>query len=292
MLRLAALVFLLRACATDGYTRDEQNVISTHYGANTAGFSYVGCFRDNGANRDLEVFKEDSVDMTPHKCNTLCKGYDYFAVQITQCYCDNSYGSVQEPTITEGQLANKKWYPGSTSTTVAPAGITSLENAMGQSAYETHSNTLGGVGIVQTETNKYVQEGCYHECGGASEKHDSVLPCGGLNRNSVYRRPSTMPSACVSTGANHGHPLLASRGLCDPPQGALHTPTMPPCKASNTGSCSVDSLSHEEPRYTKPWEKANQLNFQTGHQRDNIEAKVKTHLMPDMLADESYMVHS
>merc|ERR1712070_376862 len=122
---------------------------------NTAGFSYVGCFRDDGNNRDLPVFKEDSVDMTPSRCNSLCLGFDYFAVQITQCYCGNTYANVQEPTVTEQHNSIGKWYPGSTPSTTPPAGITSLENAMGQTTYETDTNTLGGIGIIDdTNLNK------------------------------------------------------------------------------------------------------------------------------------------
>jgi len=286
---MCVLLAMLALCA-DCLNRDEQNLIGTHYGMNTAGFAYVGCFRDNPAARDLPVFKQDSVDMTPQTCNLLCAGYDYFAVQITQCYCGNSYGSVQEPTVTEGHTNIGKWHPGTTSTTVPPTGITSIENAMGQTSYETNTNTLGGIGIVDG-LNKYVQEGCYHDCGGASKKEDSVLPCGGLNRNSVYRRPSTMASACVSYGVNNGHPLLKSRGLCDPPQGALHTPTMPPCVDSATASCTQVGLAHEDKSYaySKPWETHH--TFQTGHARDNPEAKVKDKLAEQMNADESYMVH-
>merc|ERR1711981_1247716 len=123
---------------------------------NTAGFSYVGCFRDKGSARDLPVFKQDSPTMTPSTCNGLCNGYDYFAVQIGQCYCGNTYGSVQEPTTHVVTTADKKWTPGSTVTTTRPAGISSLENAMGQSAYETNTNSLGGTGIVDTH-NKYIQ---------------------------------------------------------------------------------------------------------------------------------------
>merc|ERR1712072_757634 len=157
---------------------------------------------------------------------------------------------------------------------------------MGQSAYETNTNSLGGTGIVDTH-NKYIQEGCYHDCPGT----DSGLPCGGLNRNSVYRRPSTMPSSCVSSVSN-GHPLMASRGLCDPPQGALHTPTMPPCKDSATSSCTKVALGHEDKShaYSKPWDTHHV--FQSGHIRDNPPARVMTHLAAEVSHDESYMVHS
>jgi len=274
-------------------TRDEQNLIGTHYSMNTAGFSYVGCFRDNPASRDLPVHKQDSVDMTPSTCNTLCAGYDYFAVQITQCYCGNSYANVPEPTVIEGQTATGKWTPGvSAASTTPPTGITSLENAMGQTSYETDTNTLGGIGILQSDPglNKYIQEGCYHDCGGASAMTDAALPCGGLNRNSVYRRPSTMPAQCVSTGVNHGHPLLAARGICDPPQADLHNPTMPPCTSSDTTACLKIGLAHEDKSfaYSKPWETHHE--FQTGAARDNPPARVKTQLLPDMDADKSYMV--
>lgn len=274
-------------------TRDEVNLKLTHYSMNTAGIAYVGCFRDNGDNRDLPVFKEDTVDMTPTRCNDLCAGYDYFGVQITQCYCGNTYGSVQEPTVTEGQTANGKWTPGSASSTTPPVGVTSLENAMGQTAYETNTNTLGGIGIIDdANLNKYIQEGCYHDCGGATAMTDAGLPCGGLNRNSVYRRPSTMPSVCQSTGVNQGHPLMASRGICDPPQNALHTATMPPCVDSATASCMVEGLAHEDRSfsYSKPWETHH--DFQSGHARDNALAREKESLLPPMNSDESYMVHS
>jgi len=284
--------FLLGIAMVSGLTRsrNEASLIATHYNANTAGFAYVGCYRDNPQNRDLPVVKTDSVDMTPKTCNSLCAGYDYFAVQITQCFCGNSYGSVQEPVNIEGKTAIGKWTPGTgAASTTPPSGITSLENGMAQTAYETNTNTLGGVGIVDT-LNKYVQEGCYHDCGGASNKIDGGLLCGGLNRNSVYRRPSTMPSSCVSTGVNHGHPLLQQRGLCDPPQGALAPATMPPCVKSDVSTCEVIALAHEDKSYaySKPWETHH--TFQTGHARDNPPARIKDALMPDMLADESYMV--
>jgi len=255
---------------------------------NTAGFAYVGCYRDSGAARDLPVFKQDSPTMTPSNCNALCAGYDYFAVQISQCYCGNTYGSIQEPVKTEASTANGKWTPGSTVSTTPPTGISSLENAMGQASYETDSNTLGGVGIVDAH-NKYVQEGCYHDCPGT----DAGLPCGGLDRNSVYRRPSTLPSTstCVAS-VNNGHPLLATRGLCDPPQGALHTATMPPCIDSATSSCTHIALSHEDKSYaySKPWETHHV--YQHGHARDNPEAKIKTHLHYPMNKDEGHMVHA
>jgi len=304
---VAAVAVLAGVCR--GYTRSEQDLIGTHYSMNTAGFAYVGCFRDDPQNRDLRVFKEDTVDMNPNTCNALCKGYDYFSVQITQCYCDNRYGSVQEPTTTEGHLANGKWHPGTSSTTTSPTGITSIENGMAQVAYETNTNTLGGIGIIdETALNKYIQEGCYHDCGGASSMTDAGLSCGGLNRNSVYRRPSTAVSDCQSTGANNGHPLLASRGICDPPSADLHVATMPPCKDSTIANCEQIALAHEDKSfaYSKPWETHH--TFQTGHARDNALARVKTQsvgnhpegghplevgaFMNDMLADESYMVHA
>jgi len=327
LLHLASVAALL-VVGCRGYTRNEQNLISTHYSMNTAGFAYVGCFRDDGANRDLRVFKGDAVDMNPNSCNVLCKGYDYFAVQITQCYCDNRYGSVQEPTIPHSTLAmgapegSLKWAPGLTAakTTVPPTGITSIENGMAQTAYETDTNSLGGVGIIdETNLNKYIQEGCYHDCGGAADSTkctgtlctgtmDAGLSCGGLNRNSVYRRPSTAVSDCQSTGANKGHPLLAARGICDPPSADLHVATMPPCKDSTVTDCTQIALGHEDQSfaYSKPWETHH--TFQSGHARDNALARDKaqapaTHSegghaiewgpnLDDMLADESYMVHA
>merc|ERR1711934_97184 len=308
---LASTVFLAIATVASCFTRsrNEESLISTHYSMNTAGFSYVGCYRDNPSARDLPVAKQDSVDMTPRLCNSLCNGYDYFAVQITKCYCGNSYGSVQEPTVTEGKTGIGKWHPGTATSTTPPVGITSLENAMAQPQYETETNTLGGIGIVDAH-NKYVQEGCYHDCGGASDRIDAGLLCGGLNRNSVYRRPSTMPSSCQSTGANNGHPLLAQRGLCDPPQGALHVPTMPLCD-KNAADCMLEALGHEDKSfgYTKPWENhvatpgpipsahgvpgpSHHQTFQTGHTRDNPPARVKNYLIPPVSITDSYMVHS
>jgi len=275
-------------CFVDSLTRDEQNLIGTHYSMNTAGFAYVGCYRDSGASRDLPVFKIDKPTLTPSECNDLCAGYDYFAVQITQCYCGNTYGSVKEPVKTILTLANGKWTPGTATNVTQPAGITGLETAMAQTAYETETNTLGGIGIIdEPNLNKYVQEGCYHDC----PDTDAGLACGGLNRNSVYRRPSTMSSMCVAS-VNNGHPLMSARGLCDPDQGALHAATMPPCVDSTVSSCTQIALSHEDKSYaySKPWETHH--TYQHGHARDNPEAKVKDTLIYPMNPDEGHMVHS
>merc|ERR1711865_946306 len=155
--------------------------------------------------------------MTPASCSELCKGYDYFGVQITECYCGNTYGSVSEPvrnldytTASTGVLGGQWILPGTTgANTPAPAGISAIEKAHAQTAYETATNTLGGVGIVDVDVNRYIQEGCYHDCimteASMLTGTDAGMPCGGIHRNSVYRRPSTMSSGC-----NSFHPLLKS----------------------------------------------------------------------------------
>jgi len=304
-------------------TRDEQNLISTHYSMNTAGFAYVGCFRDNPAARDLPVAKGASVEVTPASCSDLCTGYDYFGVQITECFCGNTYGSVVEPvhsldytTASTGVLGGQWIHPsddGTPTLATAPAGISAIEKAHAQTAYETVTNTLGGVGMIdEVNVNKYIPEGCYHDCvkteAGALAGTDAGMPCGGIHRNSVYRRPSTMAANC-----NSFHPLLKSRGICDPPgggalssSGALYDPEasfraqghsaltahQPPCEKSDIAGCLITALGHEDAghAYSKPWETHHQ--FQPGRHHANAPAREKDGNPPPIDADKSYMVHS
>ena len=60
----------------------------------TAGFRYIGCFKDNWT-RDLSGFTTYSPSMTTEKCVSLCreKANSYAATQYgQQCFCGNSYG--------------------------------------------------------------------------------------------------------------------------------------------------------------------------------------------------------
>jgi len=127
------------------FTTDHTKSLEVNFGTNMGGFSYVGCYRDNPAARDLPVHKGTSQMMTPRKCNDLCSGYDYFGVQIHECFCGSSYGSVKA--------------------TATGPGITQLELGLAQVAYETatemlaQSNTVKGL-VQDTGANnkKYVQE--------------------------------------------------------------------------------------------------------------------------------------
>jgi len=146
--------FLLLVAAVvagaQAFTTDHMNSGSVQLNdrTNTVGFSHVGCFRDNPVARDLPVPMPASQTMTPRKCNDLCSGYDYFGVQIHQCFCGNSYGSVK---------AQEAASSGS--------GITQLERGEAQVAYETatemlaQSNTVQGLAQDTGANNKkYVQE--------------------------------------------------------------------------------------------------------------------------------------
>jgi len=140
--------------------------------------------------------------MTPKVCNDLCDGYDYFGVQMTECFCGNSYGSVSAYAVEN--TAN---------------GNTADEKGQAQYAYETAAPTTEGktgVGLVVGPEARYLKEGCYYDC----EQGDGSYPCGGHLRNSVYRRPSTMPADCVNTDSE----LLNQRGVCNPDAGALAAP--------------------------------------------------------------------
>ena len=54
-------------------------------------YKYVGCFRDNTTDRDLNVLKPANSD--PLKCQRACSSYKYFGLQSSgKCYCGNSYG--------------------------------------------------------------------------------------------------------------------------------------------------------------------------------------------------------
>merc|ERR1712070_25233 len=73
-------------------TTDSVMQRSSHQVTNSAGFTHVGCFKDDPSDRDLPVQKSDDPHMTPDQCNTQCAGYSYFAIQISRCWCGNSYG--------------------------------------------------------------------------------------------------------------------------------------------------------------------------------------------------------
>ena len=70
-----------------------------------SGFVYVGCYKDVDTDRDLAVLKSDLQDMTPNQCNTECNGYDYFAIQISRCWCGVSYG---KHGVAQSQYSGKK----------------------------------------------------------------------------------------------------------------------------------------------------------------------------------------
>ena len=54
-------------------------------------YKYVGCFRDNATDRDLNVLKSAKCD--PLKCQSVCSSFKYFGLQFSgECYCGNSYG--------------------------------------------------------------------------------------------------------------------------------------------------------------------------------------------------------
>jgi len=249
----------------NAFTRDGHQAMKDIYRTNTAGFAYVGCYRDDGASRDLPVFKQDSPTMTPHACNALCGEYDYFGVQMTQCYCGNSYGSVQAPS--------------------SGSGITNLEHGQAQVSYETSPATGQAAVHVQVHEvdslGKFTAEGCYHDCG------DGTLPCGGLNRNSVYRRPSSVAGGCT----NGKSTMLSSRGICDPDPAALAPAAMPPCADSATSSCDVKILGQQSPGYANPWDTQLHKTFSGGHIRANPPARMKTHLEPEVPTDDTYNIH-
>jgi len=121
---------------------------------------------------------------------------------MTECFCGNSYGSVSAYAVEN--TAN---------------GNTADEKGQAQYAYETAAPTTEGktgVGLVVGPEARYLKEGCYYDC----EQGDGSYPCGGHLRNSVYRRPSTMPADCVNTDSE----LLNQRGVCNPDAGALAAP--------------------------------------------------------------------
>lgn len=169
----------------------------THIVDNTAGFVYVGCYKDVDTDRDLVVLKSDLQDMTPNQCNTECNGYDYFAIQISRCWCGSSYGK-------HG---------------VAQAQYSGLKNA----------------------DNLDYEPGCYHDCPG----HSAGYQCGGVLRNSVYRRPSTMEADCQTGEHSERTMYLKAQGVCKPEQGQLTPATMPP------GQLRVDT-GHSETGYSHP----------------------------------------
>jgi hypothetical protein len=68
--------------------------------AESAGFRYLGCFKDQGdptgtAGRDLSGFVVNDPQMTTDKCVSLCrdKGFKFAGTQYSSwCFCGNAYG--------------------------------------------------------------------------------------------------------------------------------------------------------------------------------------------------------
>jgi hypothetical protein len=69
-------------------------------GIESAGFRYLGCFKDQGdptgtKGRDLSGFVVNEPRMTTDKCTSLCreKGFLYAGTQYSSwCFCGNEYG--------------------------------------------------------------------------------------------------------------------------------------------------------------------------------------------------------
>lgn len=182
-----------------------------------SGFVYVGCYKDVDTDRDLAVLKSDVQHMTPNQCNTECNGYDYFAIQISRCWCGVSYG----------------------------------KHGVAQSQYSGRKNA----------DNLDYEPGCYHDCPG----HSAGYQCGGVLRNSVYRRPSTMEADCQTAGHSERTAFLVAQGVCKPEQGQLATAVMPP------GQLRVDT-GHSETGYSHPGKKEHKRTINSGPHPQQFQA--------------------
>ena len=50
-------------------------------------YTYIGCYKDEGGDRDLESPKYSSDSMTLQMCHDDCQGtYAYFGVQVGNCF--------------------------------------------------------------------------------------------------------------------------------------------------------------------------------------------------------------
>lgn len=60
---------------------------------------YLGCFVDQSAKHDFDLFVGDYEQLTPMQCIVACqkRNYSYAAVQQgSQCYCGQNYGKYGE----------------------------------------------------------------------------------------------------------------------------------------------------------------------------------------------------
>ncbi|ADV23630.1 glucan endo-1,3-alpha-glucosidase agn1 [Cryptococcus gattii Ru294] len=75
-----------------------------------SGWSYIGCYKDNGDDRTLSGSKEITSTMTPSACVAYCSGlgYSYAGLEYyDECYCGNSIDSTKLDVDTRCQFACK-----------------------------------------------------------------------------------------------------------------------------------------------------------------------------------------
>ncbi|OWZ37285.1 glucan endo-1,3-alpha-glucosidase agn1 [Cryptococcus neoformans] len=75
-----------------------------------SGWSYIGCYKDNGNDRTLSASKKIASTMTPSACVAYCSdlGYSYAGLEYyDECYCGNSIDSTKLDVDTRCQFACK-----------------------------------------------------------------------------------------------------------------------------------------------------------------------------------------
>ncbi|OWZ63616.1 hypothetical protein AYX14_06683 [Cryptococcus neoformans] len=206
-----------------------------------SGWSYIGCYKDNGNDRTLSASKKIASTMTPSACVAYCSdlGYSYAGLEYyDECYCGNSIDSTKLDVDTRCQFACKGdssqacggdtrlgvyYKGGSTSTSATYVGCykdngdnrtlngnKKISSSMTPSVCNSYCS---GLGYTYAGTEYYDE--CY--CGNILDsskvadnsqcqfacKGDSSQKCGGDTRLGVYSLggSTTMTSTTSSTTA-------------------------------------------------------------------------------------------